>query len=104
MKFIVQWNSRLGTDPEDNVEATESLLQAFSGWTPPESVTISEFVARVDGRGGLIIMETDDAAAIDLLVAQYAPWFDYDVHPVLDVADGAAQAAAGVAWARATLG
>lgn len=100
MKFIVQWNSRFGDDPEDNIEAGESLLQAFAGWSPPESVTISEFVSRVDGRGGLLVAETDDLAAIDRMVAQYVAWFDWDVFPVLDVADGAAQFGEGLAWAK----
>jgi len=100
MKFVVQWSSRMGGDAEDNVEAAESLLKAFGSWAPPASVTISEFVARVDGRGGYLVVETDDLLAIDLMVAQYVTWFDYDVYPVVDVADGALQFAEGVAWAK----
>ena len=55
MKFIVQWNNRPGPEADENVKAGESLLKAFSGWSPPKSVTITEFVARVDGRGGKVI-------------------------------------------------
>jgi hypothetical protein len=103
MKFIVAWHTRPNGSPEDYVEAGESLLTAFSGWSPPESVTITEFVARVDGRGGQLIVETDDLAAIDRLVAQYSAWFDYDVHPVLDVAEGAALYGEGLAWAKQSI-
>ncbi len=100
MKFIIAWHSRPTSSPEDYVEAGQSVLKAFSGWSPPESISISEFVVRVDGQGGQLIVETDDLAAIDRLVAQYSAWFDYDVTPVLDVADGAAIYGEGLAWAK----
>ncbi len=100
MKFIVQWTTRLGSEPDDNLESSESLLKAFGSWAPPSEWTISEFVTRVDGRGGQLICETDDLASIDRTVAQYLAWLDYDVIPVVDVADGVASIAAGNAWAR----
>ena len=104
VKFIVQWSNRPGPEPDDNIEASEGLLKAFASWAPPESLSITEFVARVDGRGGLLICETDDLAAIDYVVAQYTPWFDYDVYPVLDVAEGAAKFGEGTAWDKAAMG
>lgn len=104
MKFIVQWSSRSGSDPAQNVRSGESVLKAFSGWAPPDSISISEFVARVDGRGGSIIVTTDDLAAIDYMVAQYSPWFDWDVHPVIDVAESAEQAGRAIAWAKQATG
>lgn len=104
MKFIVQWTTRLGSEPEDNVESSESLLKAFGAWTPPDEWTISEFINRVDGRGGLLICETDDLASIDRTVAQYIAWLDYDIIPVLDIGDSVANLAAGNAWARSAGG
>lgn len=103
MKFIVQWTTRSSGEPDDYIEAAETVLGAFAGWSPPESMTITEFVTRVDSRGGLLIVETDDLAAIDGMVAQYAAWFDWDVVPVRDVADGAATFGEGVAWAKQAL-
>jgi hypothetical protein len=100
MKFIVQWTTRAGSDPEDNLESSESLIKAFGTWTPPASWTITEFVARVDGRGGQLIVETDDLGSIDRTVAQYLAWLDYDVIPVVDVAEGVANLAEGNTWAR----
>ena len=104
MKFIVQWTARPGSNPKDNVESSESLLEAFGSWTPPAEWTISEFVTRVDGKGGLLICETDDLAGIDHAVAQYLAWLDYDVIPVVDVGDGVGSLAAGNAWARSAGG
>jgi hypothetical protein len=37
-------------------------------------------------------------------VAQYLAWLDYDVIPVVDVADGVANIVAGNAWARSAGG
>jgi hypothetical protein len=104
MKFIVQWTTRPGSDAKDNVKSTERLLQAFGSWTPPAEWTISEFIARVDGRGGQLICETDDLASIDRAVAQYLAWLDYDVIPVVDIGDGVANLATGIAWARSAGG
>jgi hypothetical protein len=104
MKFVVAWTARAGSDPHTNVVSTEKLLQAFGSWTPPAEWTISEFVARVDSRGGMLIVETDDLASIDRSVAQFLPWLEYDVTPVLDIADGAGSLAAGMAWARSAGG
>jgi hypothetical protein len=104
MKFIVQWTTRPGSEPDDNVESSESLIKAFGSWAPPAEWTISEFVTRVDGRGGMLICETDDLASIDRTVAQYLAWLDYDVIPVVDVADGVANIVSGNAWARSAGG
>ena len=104
MKFIVQWTVRPGSDPADNVKSSESLLKAFGSWTPPAEWTISEFINRVDGRGGLLICETDDLASIDRAVAQYLAWLDYDIIPVVDIGDSVANIAAGNAWARSAGG
>jgi uncharacterized protein DUF3303 len=73
MKFVVEWTARPGSDPKENVKGTDSLLQAFGSWTAPAEWTISEFVTRVDGKGGLLICETDDLGSIDRAVAQYSP-------------------------------
>ena len=104
MKFVVQWHTRASGSAAEYVSSGESVLAAFSGWSPPDSFTITEFVARVDGRGGMLVVETDDLPAIDQLVARYSAWFDYDVTPVLDVAEGAAQFGEGVAGAYRAMG
>jgi Protein of unknown function (DUF3303) len=76
MKVIVQWTTRFGSEPKDNVKSSESLLKAFGTWEPPEEWTIIEFLACVDGRGGQVICETSDIASIGRTVAQYVAWVD----------------------------
>ena len=104
MKFVVQWTTRPGGDPGDNVQSNESLLKAFGTWSPPTEWTISEFLARVDGRGGMLICETTSLDSINRTVAQYAAWLDYDIIPVVDIADNVPNLLAGAEWARSAGG
>jgi hypothetical protein len=104
MKFIVQWTQRYGSEPDDNIESSESLLKAFGTWEAPAEWTISEFVARVDGRGGMLICQTNDLQSISRTVAQYGAWLDYDIIPVVDIADNVSDLTAGNAWARSAGG
>jgi hypothetical protein len=59
-------------------------------------------MASTDGRGGMLICETDDLASIDRTVAQYLARLD--VIPVMDVGEGVANIVAGTAWARSAGG
>ena len=47
--------------------------------------------------------ETDDPKHVSYMTAQFSPWFDWDVSPVLDVADSAATYGEALAWAKAAL-
>ena len=104
MKFVVAWTARPGGDPQANLDSTDTLLKAFGSWTPPPEWTISEFLTRVDGKGGLLICETDDLGSIDRAVAQYLPWLDYEVTPMVDIGEGVGNLAEGMAWARSAGG
>ena len=44
----------------------------------------------MDGSGGFAVVETDDASLIAKDVAPFTAWFDFRVHPVLEIADAAA--------------
>jgi hypothetical protein len=43
--------------------------------------------------------ESTDIASISKTVAQYGAWLDYDVIPVVGIADNVTDLAAGIAWA-----
>ena len=64
MKFVLQYNRQLGVRPTDNIEAGQLVLKAFSGWSPPDGLTIREHAVRVDGRGGVLVCEADDARIV----------------------------------------
>lgn len=85
MKYVVTWESR----PAVTEEASARSLQVFSKWSPSEGANFIEFLGRVDNRGGFAVVETDDVSLIAKDVAPFSAWFDFSVHPVLEIADTA---------------
>ena len=60
MKYVVTWENRSNATEETAARS----LQVFSKWTPQEGSTFKEFLARVDGRGGFAVVETDDPTLV----------------------------------------
>ncbi len=85
MKYVVTWTPRANTTEESAARS----LQVFGKWTPSEGAEFKEFLGRVDGQGGFAVVETDDPRLIAKDAATFTPWFDFNVHPVLEIADAA---------------
>ena len=85
MKYVITWTPRANTT-EDSLARS---LQVFGKWTPSEGADFKEFLGRVDGQGGFAIVETEDPRLIARDAAMFSPWFDFAVHPVLEIADTA---------------
>jgi hypothetical protein len=83
MKYVITWSTRANTTEESAARS----LQVFGKWAPSEGATFKEFLGRLDGRGGFAVVETDDPALIAKDAATFTPWFDFEVHPVLEIAD-----------------
>ena len=85
MKYVITWT------PRDNIteESAARSLQVFGKWAPSEGAVFKEFLGRVDGQGGFAVVETDDPKLIAKDAASFTPWFDFSVHPVLEIADTA---------------
>ena len=98
MKIVATWKMRYGGSAAENEATAARVLEVFSKWTPDSDVTIHQFVLRVDGEGGFMVAEVDDPASIARGIAKWAPFAEYTVYPVLDIAEGAAIAAEAVEW------
>src|SRR3954453_21432343 len=83
MKYVVTWDNR----PSVTEETVARSLQVFGKWTPAS--TFHEFLGRVDGRGGFAVVSTDDPATLAKDIAPFSGFFDFDVHPVQEIADTA---------------
>ena len=88
MRYVVAWRERPTDSDAEFDAARERVLEAFSTVEKPESLTIHHFVARV-GLGGYAVVETDEPADLQYLVAVYAPVAS-TVEPVVAVADAVA--------------
>jgi hypothetical protein len=45
-------------------------------------------VSRADSAGGFAVVETDNAADLIDTTSKFAPFADYEIYPVVDIADG----------------
>jgi Protein of unknown function (DUF3303) len=85
MKYVLTWELR----PNFSEDQDERSLKVFGRWSPAEGTNFLEFVARVDGRGGFAVIETDDVALIARDVSVFNPFFEFNVYPVMDVRESA---------------
>jgi hypothetical protein len=83
MKYVVSWVPRANTTEESAARS----LQVFGKWSP--SATFTEFLGRVDGQGGFAVVDADDPKVVAKDVAPFVAWFEFAVHPVIDIADTA---------------
>lgn len=83
MKYVVQWENR---DTATSVADGKRLLSVFSKWTPAAS-NILQMVTRLDGTGGLSIVETDNPNDILRDVSKFGFWLSFTVTPVVDTQD-----------------
>ncbi len=96
MKYLVSWKDRGGGSASESESLIERSLQVFSKWSPPSDATFHQFVTRLDGTGGYAVVETDNPASVAEGPAKFAPYFEFDVVPVLDIAEGVPIASEGV--------
>lgn len=85
MKYVIAWQTRQSTSEEMQARS----LQVFSKWSPSEGADFQQFLGRVDGRGGFAVVETEDPALIAKDMATFGPFFEFQVHPVMEIAETA---------------
>jgi Domain of unknown function (DUF3303) len=98
MKYVLTWELR----PNYSEDQDERSLEVFGRWSPAEGANFLEFVARVDGRGGFAVVETEDVTLIARDVAIFTAFFDFNVYPVIDVRESAQIAGDAVEFRRST--
>ncbi|HWA66171.1 MAG TPA: DUF3303 family protein [Mycobacteriales bacterium] len=91
-KFLITWKIREGLSAQQNHDDLKTMLSTFGKWEQPADQTFHQWVLRLDGNGGAAIVETDDIAGLGRAPQLFAPWLSYEIHPVIDIADGAAMA------------
>src|SRR5215210_2156980 len=86
---MLTWWERPGDSYAEHEAAQRRILGIFEKWEIPESLTFHQFLVRVGEFGGYAVVETDDLAEIEKVIATYA-MFQFRLEPVLDVADAVA--------------
>jgi hypothetical protein len=78
MLFAAIYTARNWTE-----ESQKRSLALFTNWQPPFEFKAN--YSRSDGRGGIAIIESDDAAAVLEGVSTFTPYFDFEVTPIVDI-------------------
>ena len=86
MKFVLTYTIRDGGSLSEREAAAKRGLQLLGKWQP--SIEFKEWVDRVDGEGGFVVFESDDAATITKDVSIWAPMFRFELYPVMDALEG----------------
>ena len=96
MKYVLSWTFRSFASVAEQEAAVSRLLKVYSKWTPPKSVTYHQFLATMDGSKGYKVVETNSPADLAETISKFAPFANFQLEPVLDVADGVALIQAGI--------
>jgi hypothetical protein len=89
MKYVVAWKNRFGGSAAENEASFARYLEVRSKSltqtpVPEGSFTILQWVLRVDGQGGFLILEGDDLTGFALNAFIMAPYLEWEVYPVID--------------------
>jgi hypothetical protein len=93
-KYVLNWKLRQGGSAPQNHADGEKLLATFSKWQPPADQNFLQFLQRVDGQGGVAVIETDNPASLFAEIAKFDPWQEFEVVPVIDLLESTPLAAA----------
>jgi hypothetical protein len=85
VKYLVTWRLRAGASAADNEAGAKRVLDVYARWSPPDEVTFHQFLFRVDGCGGHAVIEADDPLVVLRTTANFTPYLDYEVIPVVDI-------------------
>jgi len=101
MQYVIEYQIRTaGLTHDQNLDNQDALFKAFGKWTPEEGLTVNAFLSNLNN-GGYVLVEADDPNVVYSFVSKFVYWNDISVVPVVDVADGVANGAKSLAWARA---
>ncbi len=98
MLFQVNYMTRTGGSAKENEESAKRALALFSKWEPPKGMEIKSFYARADGKGGTVILETDDVKALLDGPAKFGAVNEFEVVPVVDIGEAVPILTEAIAW------
>jgi Protein of unknown function (DUF3303) len=102
MKFVLSYRVA-GGSVEERVAGGEAAQKLLADWAPSDAATIHQWVQRCDGTGGYAVLDTDNQSELFRDLAVWSPWLDFEVVPVLDIADATALTQEALQRARSVL-
>jgi hypothetical protein len=99
MLFQVNYTTRAGGSAKENEESAKRTLALFAKWSPPVGMEVKSFYARADGRGGTVMVETDDVKALVDGPAKFGAINDFEIVPVIDIGEAVPILSEALEWA-----
>jgi Protein of unknown function (DUF3303) len=81
MLFVVEYELKPTLTPED----AQKLMEAY-GKEPRSPGEVAHY-SRIDGSGGYVVVDSDDATALYARVLMFDEWMEFSVIPVLTIED-----------------
>jgi hypothetical protein len=90
MLFQINYTVLAGGSAKQNEESGRRAQAVFAKWTPPAGMEVKSFHARADGRGGTVVVETDDVKVLLDGPAKFGIFNEFEIVPILDIAEAVA--------------
>lgn len=98
MLFQVNYTLRAGGSAKENAESAKRTLALFSKWSPPAGMEIKSFYARADGKGGSLVLETDDVKVLLDGPAKFGAINEFEIVPVIEINEAVPILSEAIAW------
>ena len=87
MLFQVNYTFRLSGSAKENAESNKRGLALFSKWSPPAGMEVKSFHARADGKGGTVVVETDDVTTLLDGPSKFGAINEFEIVPIVDITE-----------------
>ncbi len=98
MLFQVNYVTRASGSAGENEESAKRTQALFSKWSPPPGMEVKSFYARADGRGGTVMVETDDVKALVDGPAKFGTVNEFEIVPVIDISESVPILTEAIGW------
>ncbi|TME28004.1 MAG: DUF3303 domain-containing protein [Chloroflexi bacterium] len=98
MLFQVNYTTRAGGSAKDNEQSAKRGLALFSKWSPPPGMDVKSFHARADGKGGTVVVETDDVTVLLDGPAKFGAINEFEIVPIVDITEAVPILSEAIEW------
>lgn len=96
--FQINYATRANGTAAENQESARRTLALFSKWSPPAGMEVKSFYARADGRGGSLIVETDDVKVLLDGPSKFGAINEFEIVPVIEISEAVPILSEALAW------
>jgi hypothetical protein len=85
MKYLIIWGIRRGAVDPIEIDIASRAHKLIERIGSERGIIIENHIGRIDGKGGIAIIEIDDPIALSRIIQSIAIDFDVDIIPIIDI-------------------